>query len=116
MKHSNIVFVLSNNNQSTLVDTLFNLGYIPILRGAMLEALNKIRHEGFAAIFVDRHHINEDVLEFILNVRDIDAQISVVVVGESENRLEDKAIVNQHNIYLLKNNYKLLEREIEEII
>jgi len=100
-----VVLVLGTYANRNLIELLFNIGFSPLVREDVQGALAKLRHEKFAAIVVDRKYANADVLEFVLNVRDIDEQIPVVVLG----KLTDEAV---HNT--LKNqNWTTVVEEIE---
>ena len=77
------LLVLGSMTDRTLVDALFDLGFAPIVRDSMSSALNKLRSERFAAVLVDGDSTDVDVLEFVLNVRDINEHVPVVVVGRS---------------------------------
>lgn len=75
------LLVLGSVTDRTLVDALFDLGFAPLVRDSMSSALSKLRSERFAAVLVDGDAIDVDVLEFVLNVRDINEHVPVVVVG-----------------------------------
>jgi len=77
------LLVLGSVTDRTLVDALFDLGFSPLVRDSMSSALSKLRSERFAAVLVDGDAIDVDVLEFVLNVRDINEHVPVVVVGRS---------------------------------
>jgi len=86
------LLVLGSMTDRTLVDALFDLGFAPIVRDSMRSALNKLRSERFAAVLVDGDSTDVDVLEFVLNVRDIDEHVPVVVVGGSLDAGDEKAL------------------------
>jgi two-component SAPR family response regulator len=67
----------------------------------MQHSLEKLRHGKFAAILVDRKCTHADVLEFILNVRDINENISVIVIGTAEDERIDKTILEQDHTIIL---------------
>lgn len=99
---STAVLVLGRYGNTDLIETLFNMGFAPLVRETLPEALDKLRHDRFAMIVVDRRHVDVDVLEFVLNVRDIDATIPVAVVGQSATGgQEDKILCAQRRTYLI---------------
>jgi DNA-binding response OmpR family regulator len=98
----NAVLVLGSNDNQDLVDVLFDIGYTPIVRERMQGALDRLRHERFAAIIVDRDHVNVDVLEFTLNIRDFDEQTPVVVIGDSTDAQSDQVLLLQGQTFLLE--------------
>ncbi len=93
--NSQAVLVLGNHANKDLVEVLSSIGFAPQVWGSMQHSLDKLRHEKFAAILVDLKFTHADVLEFILNVRDIDKEVPVVVVGTVEDERIDRTIVKQ---------------------
>lgn len=95
------VLVLGNHANRDLVDVLSDIGFVPQLWGSMQHSLDRVRHEKFTAIFIDRKFTHADVLEFILNVRDINQEIPVVVIGPArDERAEEKIRRMDHTIIL----------------
>jgi len=90
--NSQAVLVLGNHANRDLVKTLSHVGFAPQVWGSMRHSLEKLVHQRFAAVIVDRKFTNADVLEFILNVRDINQEIPVVVIGSGSDELIDKKI------------------------
>jgi len=99
MKDKSSVLVLTNDEQSDLVDTLFELGYIPLIREKMVTALKDIHHKSAAVVFLDMQFVEIDALEFVINVRDIDQHLPVVIVNGSIEG--EKEILNQHNTFII---------------
>jgi len=100
--NSQAVLVLGNHANRNLVEVLSGLGFAPQVWGSMKHSLDKLRHEKFAAILVDRKFTHADVLEFILNVRDIDKNISVVVIGLAKDERIDRTILKQDHTIILR--------------
>lgn len=98
---SQAVLVLGNHANKDLVDVLSSIGFTPQVWGSMQHSLDKLRHEKFAAILVDLKFTHADVLEFILNVRDIDKKVPVVVIGPVEDERIDRKIVKQAHTRVL---------------
>jgi len=86
------VLVLGNHANRDLVKILSHVGFVPQVWGSMRHSLDKLLHQSFAAVIVDRKFTNADVLEFILNVRDINQQIPVIVIGPGSDERIDKKI------------------------
>lgn len=99
--NSQAVLVLGNHANKDLVNVLSNIGFAPQVWGSMQHSLDKLRHEKFAAILVDLKFTHADVLEFILNVRDIDKKVPVVVIGTVEDERIDRKIVKQAHTRVL---------------
>ncbi len=92
------LLVLGSVTDRTFVDALFDLGFSPLVRDSMPSALSKLRSERFAAVLVDGDAADTDVLEFVLNVRDIDEHVPVVVVGLSDESGEE--VLRDHLAHL----------------
>ena len=90
--NSQAVLVLGNHANRDLVKTLSRIGFAPQVWGSMRHSLEKLVQQRFAAVIVDRKFTSADVLEFILNVRDINKQIPVVIIGSGSDKRIDKKI------------------------
>lgn len=99
--NSQAVLVLGHHANRDLVEILSHIGFIPQVWGSMRHTLDKLLHQKFAAVIVDRKFTHADVLEFILNVRDIDQQIPVIVIGSGSDERIDKKIRRQGRTIIL---------------
>lgn len=90
--NSKDILVLGNHAQRDLMQSLSRIGFVPQVWGSMRHTLDKLLHQRFAAVIVDRKFTNADVLEFILNVRDINQEIPVVVIGSGNDERIDRKI------------------------
>ena len=93
--NSQPVLILGDHARVDLVKVLSSIGFAPQVRGSMQHCLEKLRQEKFAAILVDREFTRADVLEFILNVRDIDEDTPILVIGPPGTERIEKAILKQ---------------------
>jgi hypothetical protein len=66
----------------------------------MRHSLEKLRHQKFGAVLVDRKFTRADVLEFILNVRDVNKEVPVLVIGPGPEKI-DKEIAKQGRTAIL---------------
>lgn len=98
--NSQAVLVLGNHGHKELAEALSRLGFIPQVWGSMGHSLEKIRHQQFGAILVDRKFTHADVLEFVLNVRDIDKKVPVLVIGSGPEKI-DRKIAKQDRTAIL---------------
>jgi DNA-binding NtrC family response regulator len=114
MKNFSSVLVLTNNEQSDLVNTLFDVGYVPLIREKMTSVLKDIHHKCVAVIILDLQCIEIDALEFVINVRDIDQHLPVVIVN-GKNIEGKKQILNQHNIFFISNVYDQIKKFLNEV-
>lgn len=99
--NSQAVLVLGNHANRDLLEVVRSIGLVPQLWGSVQHSLDKLRHGRFAAVCVDRKSTHADVLEFILNVRDIDAAVPVVVVGSDADERIDRKIARQDRTEVL---------------
>jgi len=116
--NSQAVLVLGNHAHRDLVEVLSGLGFASQVWGSMQHSLDKLRHQKFSAILVDLKFTHADVLEFILNVRDIDKKIPVVVIGHGTDERIDRKIAKQdHTIVLseVESGDKLAEK-LEQVL
>jgi FixJ family two-component response regulator len=94
--NSQAVLVLGNHANRDLVQTLWRIGFAHQVWGSMRYSLDKLLHQRFAAVIVDRKFTHADVLEFILNVRDINREIPIVVIGSGKDEQMDQKIKRQN--------------------
>jgi len=76
------VLILGTKDSFALSDMVFDALATPILRKTMSATLAAMRKQKFFAVVVDYPHIEDDLLEFVLNVRDIDESMRVFVVTD----------------------------------
>ena len=115
---SQSVLVLGTYTNKGLIDILFGIGLAPLVRENIQGVLDKLRHEQFGAIVVDQRYANPDVLELILNVRDIDEQIPVVVLGKLSDETVRKTLASQKQTIVVEDTAdgNKLAGRLEEIL
>jgi hypothetical protein len=109
------VLVLGSYKEKKLNDALSDAGFRPVVRRSMREALDKIRHEAFVGIVVERDGVDVDVLEFVLNVRDYDADTRILVVGDPRT---DRVLASMDRTFNVGqvNSISDLKRELLEVL
>ena len=113
-----IVLVLGNIANRKLVEILSGLGFASQVWGSMQHSLEKLQQQKFTAILVDQKFTHTDVLEFILNVRDIDKKVPVVVIGNGTDEKITRNIAKQDHITMvseIESNDKLTEK-LEQVL
>lgn len=105
--NSQAVLILGNYANKNLVQAVASIGLTPQVFASMRQCLGKLVRERFAAVVIDRKSTDADVLEFILNVRDIDKAIPVAVVGRGKDERIEKKIINQ--------DYTVILAELEKV-
>ena len=61
---------------------------MPLVRNRIDAALDTLRHERIEGVLVDGPNTDVDVLEFVLNIRDVDGHVPILVT-ESRETLEN---------------------------
>jgi hypothetical protein len=102
MKSTNPVFVLDTQKNSSLINDLFDLGVIPISRTNIPAALKVIRHEDLRAVLINNEAIEEDVLEFVLNVRDFNTTVPIIIAGMPDDVSEERALRKQKKVSFIR--------------
>jgi len=87
---SKAVLLLGNHANRKLIEVLSDSGLVPEVWRSVQRSLEKLKRQKFGAVLVDRKFTRADVLEFILNVRDMDADIPVLVIGSGPERIDRK--------------------------
>lgn len=79
-----IVLLLSNRRLSSLIDALTKAHFQVVLCRGIADVLGALRCEQAALLLVDAEHSDVDVLEVLLNVRDIDQTVPILVIGDAQ--------------------------------
>ena len=117
MKKSNTILLLDSNNESKIINALLNRGFLVSIHHKMQRALQKLFHEKFAAIFISSDFSNDgDMLEFVLNARDVEVQIPIFIIGNLAYKQEEKVLLKLPNTYHYDTMKELENIEIQEII
>ena len=109
------VLVLAELTTTPLVEMLFDVGCVPIVRRRMLEALERVRRESLAAIAVDCRGLHTDVLEFVLNVRDTRPRVPIIVLRDGPEEVLPEVLEHQDRVFVLDREGCMPQR-VKEII
>ena len=114
------ILVVGSKENNELLEAIFSIGFDPLVRENMEDAIEKLRQEPFMAIIVDTEHLdsNIDVLEFILNIRDVVEHIPILVVGMFRLEPRYKILISNMGAVVLpqRQGIKQLTREIEKAL
>jgi hypothetical protein len=117
---SNTIVILGSRENETLKEAVFELGHTPLTRDTIARVIEKIRQERVSSIVVDSEHTDPeiDILEFILNVRDIDKTVPVLMAGQPGIEPEDFTFLSSKRIFVLGivRDPKLLAEKIEDVM
>lgn len=78
------VLILGRREDTDVADLVFESGCTPVFRESIMSAIAALRRGRYAAAMVDCRYTAVDVLEFVLNVRDVDDDLPVLVLNGSE--------------------------------
>ncbi len=110
------ILVVEDLDDGRLVDSLIGLGFAPVARDKMHQALIKLERGSFSFIVLDREYEAIDPLEFVLNVREKDNSIPVIIVGNSEDKPYNDLLRNQRNVHTLAEVDSLSNGELMSIL
>lgn len=96
------MLVLGKNRNTELRRALHGRGFAPAGAPNMSSALRRVREGNVAAVLVPRQHPGVDVLEFVLNARDIDPSVPILVAVGTGDTSVDEAIVAVGRAVLLE--------------
>lgn len=89
------VLVIGTNDSDDLLEALLERGCTAAVSDHIEGAVRKLRHGEFGLVFIDRDHIEADLVELVLNVRDVDASVPILVIGCVADREVDEQL-RQH--------------------
>jgi len=108
------VIVIGAKNNKPLLDSLFKMGLIPITRETIQGAVEKLRRTSVSAVLIDSDLADVDLLELALNVRDIDGNTPIIIIGQLPDHNLAQVIVSQPGIYLVEKHH--LGRHLDELL
>jgi len=83
------VVVVSTREDMELLRAVVAGRCVPLMRQDISRLLFVIRHQMPFAIIIESNYLEEDALEVILNIRDVDKTIPVLIYGESTRALDN---------------------------
>jgi CheY-like chemotaxis protein len=96
------VLVLGYNRGKAFARTLADTGLSPMFLNSMEGLLHALSHTQAKAILVDREQEKADELELVLNVRDMDEEIPILLVGPAPEQRTDRILQRQHATFLIR--------------
>jgi hypothetical protein len=95
------VLILGRQDLLEFPKAIRALGCIPITRGSVIQCYKQLKSEAIYAVIVECNFTHADVLEFILNVRDLDRSVPIIVVGQSSDQEVQKKLATLESVYML---------------
>ena len=93
-----------------------DIGIEAVVRTNTEEAINSLKHGRFTGILIYRDFLVEDPLEVILNVRDCDSAIPVIVVGVSSDEHYERILAARDGVYVLPDVRHFLMNDLPELL
>jgi len=113
------VIVLQDHKRGSMIDMLNRQGITPKFTSSIQDVLEKIRHANYDALLVDCNQSRVDVLELILNVRDIEDNLPIIlIVGKSTDRHCYEPFFSFSKIYLVnkENGDDWLAQQLQKLL
>jgi CheY-like chemotaxis protein len=97
---------------------LCGIGMQPEVRGSVAGALERLRRGQLTAVLVDRRFARADALEFVLNVRDVEEAVPVIIIGAANDKGTDQQIRQQEYTAVVdeSRDMELLSRELLAVL
>lgn len=93
--------VISCDRESSVLKMLFSRGFETVVVEGAARALRKIKNNTYPVVIVDTETCRMDILEFVLNVRDFNPAVPIVVVGESsDSEAEAEILRTQEHVFI----------------
>ena len=97
-----VVLFMAGNVDRRLADFVRDLGFEVRVHANMQRALAQLRHRQLAGIVVDPARTDLDVLEFVLNVRDVDDQTPVLFLGSAKDNESGRSLRLLRRVFLVE--------------
>ncbi|MBD3257984.1 hypothetical protein GF377_06090 [candidate division GN15 bacterium] len=99
MSGKGVVVVLEDRDHRNLSRVLTQWGYSMIVVDDMIKALDRIDHYDLAAAIVN--HDDMDALEFVLNVRELDETLPVIIIGSQLEQDVEQVLRERQPVYFV---------------
>jgi DNA-binding NtrC family response regulator len=109
------VLVLGSERNKAFAQMLREIGIAPTFVRTLEGVVHALRHMKAAAVLVDRNQGGADDLELVLNVRDLDPEIPIILIGATRGDRADEILSSQQATYLIRKpmNSKSLAGDLE---
>lgn len=111
------ILTIEGATDSWLPQRLRDWGFAAVTTQSMWTAMSALRTQHFNALAIDLESLEDDVLELVLNIRDINNVIPIIVFGQPEDERLRLALQNRSRVHLLtKNDGVNLEDRTNKIV
>ncbi len=110
------LIVLAGKNKDQIIKEMLNSGYLPVSMDSLSKILNEARHNNYAAVLVDQEQSSLDPLELILNLREIDEKLPVLIFGQNSKEDYDRRLLNRTRVYPINCEPSKMGSEVSKIL
>ena len=96
-----VLVIMCHTDVTRLWNLIADSGMEVVVRTSIEEVMNSLKHGRFTAILTYRELLAEDPLELILNVRDRDSNIPIIVFGASNDENYERILAGRDGVYVL---------------
>jgi hypothetical protein len=89
---SDAVLIIGDEPQGELLEALFAVGLTAVARPEAVDTLPRIRQRSYEVLIIDDSDPERDVLELVLNIRDYDEDVPIVVLGNRRPAVRDEVL------------------------
>jgi DNA-binding response OmpR family regulator len=96
---------------------LSKLKLVPTFVRSLEDVVHAIRHMQATAVLVDRDQGGTDDLELVLNVRDLDAKMPIILIGPAHKDHADEILSRQAGTFLIHKpiNSRSLDADLKKV-
>ncbi len=112
-----MILVLGKDEKGVLVTALSQLGWLTVLEYSLQQTMRQLRRHRFKAVLFVDDQTDKDPLEFVLNIRDYDTTIPIILIlptGTSDSSFNFPPHIN--HLYLIKAPHRQLKDQLDHII
>lgn len=110
------ILVITDDENSRIVRMLLRTDIIPITRRSIISAMDLLRHLDIGAIVIDKEHQEVDMLEFILNAKDVAGKIPILIPEQFQNTEDWYVLKNLGRISVYNKTNRLLPEQINHLL
>ena len=94
--------ILTRDMSASLKDGMRSIGLAALRVGTVDDAVKKLKYGFYTAVLLDERCTNVDSLEFVLNVRDVDPAVPILILGPPRKESVDDALRSQRGVYRIQ--------------
>ena len=110
-----LILIISARFNQRLTEIVYQQGMIPLVYSDMELALFAVRRTVFKAVLINGQRNNIDVLETALNLRDINSEIPILIVGMPADEKQKKILEKLDRVQIVVDEDGMLEKIIQQV-